>query len=455
MSRPRIRVKHGNEYLTSHSGLVHVGTLLEATGLKERLEDLDIHCDGPTYTHSDIAFSMMGLISIGKPDYDAIEQFREKPQFFVDALGLSACPSSPTLRQRMDLMAVEQTNGLLKQESASLVWRKAPAISALETSVGQFVPLDIDVSPFDNSKTNKEGVSRTYKGYDGYAPIFAYLGTEGYLVNLEFREGKQHCQKNTPEFVRSTLNYARAITQAPILMRLDSGNDSQDNFPGPEYPNVSFIIKRNLRRESLWAWAKLAKEVGQEMPCRDGKRVWIGKTSFGIKGEELPYPIVFEVTERTIKKAQMLAIPEIEVDTYWVSLEGLEPQEVIALYHDHGTSEQFHSELKTDLDLERLPSGCFSTNELVLHLGMLVYNMLRIIGQQSLEEVDASQALPRPRQKKVKRRRVRTVMHDLIYMAGRMIRTGRRWFISFGQMNPFAELWERLDHRLRMAPDSG
>ncbi len=274
MSRPRIRVKHGNEYLTSHSGLVHVGTLLEATGLKERLEDLDIHCDGPTYTHSDIAFSMMGLISIGKPDYDAIEQFREKPQFFVDALGLSACPSSPTLRQRMDLMAVEQTNGLLKQESASLVWRKAPAISALETSVGQFVPLDIDVSPFDNSKTNKEGVSRTYKGYDGYAPIFAYLGTEGYFVNLEFREGKQHCQNNTPEFVRSTLNYARAITQAPILMRLDSGNDSQDNFPGPQYPNVSFIIKRNLRRESLWAWA-----TGLNWPRKWAKKCLAGMES--------------------------------------------------------------------------------------------------------------------------------------------------------------------------------
>jgi hypothetical protein len=42
--------------------------------------------------------------------------------------------------------------------------------------LGPFVPLDIDVSPFDNSKTKKEGVSRTYKGYDGFAPIFAYLG---------------------------------------------------------------------------------------------------------------------------------------------------------------------------------------------------------------------------------------------------------------------------------------
>lgn len=28
-----------------------------------------------------------------------------------------------------------------------------------------YVPVDIDVTPFDNSKTKKEGVSRTYKGY--------------------------------------------------------------------------------------------------------------------------------------------------------------------------------------------------------------------------------------------------------------------------------------------------
>ena len=60
------------------------------------------------------------------------------------------------------------------------------------------VPLDIDVTPFDNSKSYKEEVSRTYKGYDGYAPIMAYIGKEGFLVNAELREGHQHCQKGTP-----------------------------------------------------------------------------------------------------------------------------------------------------------------------------------------------------------------------------------------------------------------
>jgi len=43
-------------------------------------------------------------------------------------------------------------------------------------------------------------------------------------------------------------------------------------------------------------------------------------------------------------------------------------------------------------------------------------------------------------------------MQDLIYMAGRVIKTGRRWFISFGQINPFAELAEKILERLRYVP---
>ena len=75
-----------------------------------------------------------------------------------------------------------------------------------------FVPVDIDVTPFDNSKTQKEGVSRTYKGFDGYAPIMAYIGTEGYLCNTELREGRQHCQKGTPEFLTDTISAAKKMT---------------------------------------------------------------------------------------------------------------------------------------------------------------------------------------------------------------------------------------------------
>jgi len=54
------------------------------------------------------------------------------------------------------------------------------------------------------------------------------------------------------------------------------------------------------------------------------------------------------------------------------------------LYTVHRTSEQFHSEFKTNLNIERRPSGKFAANTLVLDCAMLTYNVLRWIGQNEL-----------------------------------------------------------------------
>ncbi|HDM77669.1 MAG TPA: hypothetical protein ENG51_14540 [Deltaproteobacteria bacterium] len=43
-----------------------------------------------------------------------------------------------------------------------------------------------------------------------------------------------------------------------------------------------------------------------------------------------------------------------------------------------------HSKFKTDLDIERLPSGKFATNVLILSLAALAYNILCIIGELGL-----------------------------------------------------------------------
>ena len=73
------------------------------------------------------------------------------------------------------------------------------------------VPVDIDVTPMDNSKTSKQGVSRIYKGFDGYAPMMAYIGTEGYAVNFVLREEKQHCQNGTVEFLFETISLCKKL----------------------------------------------------------------------------------------------------------------------------------------------------------------------------------------------------------------------------------------------------
>jgi hypothetical protein len=119
-----------------------------------------------------------------------------------------------------------------------------------------------------------------------------------------------------------------------------------------------------------------------------GKKVYRGSMMSPMKKLDKPVRMVFEVLERTIDKhGQMLLVPEIEVDVYLTSLPDA-ASVVIELYHAHGTMEQFHSEIKTDLDAERLPSGKFPTHELILHFAVLAYNLLRIVGQESLKRED-------------------------------------------------------------------
>jgi len=105
-------------------------------------------------------------------------------------------------------------------------------------------------------------------------------------------------------------------------------------------------------------------------------------------------------------------------------------------------SQQFHSEFKTDLDLERLPSGKFATNALVMALGAFAYNILRFIGQTGLIAPFG------PVRHSAKRRRLRTVIQELMYLAGRLITTGRRLKLRFSRHCPafaaFSAVYSRL-----------
>ena len=90
-------VKNGDECLTSHSGLAIVGALLAATNLRTRLNETILDkCPKPVISNADIIFAMTGLICLGKPDYDAVEPYRNNP-FFTRSLGLSRLKTLKTI----------------------------------------------------------------------------------------------------------------------------------------------------------------------------------------------------------------------------------------------------------------------------------------------------------------------------------------------------------------------
>ena len=451
--RPLI-VKQLDYDLTPVAGLALVGHYLNA--LRPVFARLDAALPIKAgVANGDIVRSYLGLLVQGKSDYDAIENFRGDA-FYKQALGIGLLPSSPTLRQRMDARAAELFD-FAAPMIETLLSGQRPDYGVLPCG---WLPLDVDTFAMDNGGTVKEGVGRTYAGVDGYCPLAAYMGSHGFCLELALRPGVQHSASETDFNLQRVIPMAQRLSaaahgpqrNAPILARLDSAFDSArlmseiESCNRPDLPQVDWLIKWNPRSTDV---AALAARLGGDAAThwerpRNGKRVATWEQAVAVEGIARPVRRVLRLIERSIDKhGQVLLVPELTLEGWTTSLPArFGAQEIIALYADHATHEQFHSEFKTDLDLTRLPSGKFDTNYLVCQLAALAMNILRLIGQRGLLGPDA------PVRHSAKRRRIKTVMQELIYRAGRLIQTGRRIILGLGANDRAAKAFTRVHGEL-------
>ena len=389
----RIEVKQLNYDLTPVGGLALVGHYLKAMTPQWAGLDSALPVRGGV-SNSDVLRSYLGLLVQGKSDFDAVENYRGD-KFFKEALGIGLLPSSPTLRQRLDAQAgamFEHVPGMIER----LLGSQRPDYGVLPCG---WLPLDVDTFAMDNGGTRKEGVGRTYAGVDGYCPLAAYLGSHGFCLELALRPGVQHSTRETEFNLERVIPLAQRLSaagpKAPILARLDSGFDSAALMRSIEacnesgQPQVDWLIKWNPRSKgTAEVLARLeADPATRWQQPRAGKRMAVWEEKITVEGIARPVRRVLRLVERDIdRQGQQLIVPEVELEGWTTSLgaKQFDAAKIMALYADHGTHEQFHAEFKTDLDLERLPSGKFDTNYLVCQLAAVAMNILRLMGQSGL-----------------------------------------------------------------------
>ena len=449
-----IEVKQLDCDLMAVAGLALVGDYLKTIEpvLKRLDKALPVRAG---VANSDILRSYVGLLVQGKSDFDAVENYRGD-KFYKQSLGVELLASSPTLRQRMDAQASSLSEHVPAMIE-TLLKSHRPDYGVLPCG---WLAVDIDTFAMDNGGTSKEGVGRTYAGVDGYCPLASYIGAYGWPLELSLRPGTQHSAKDTEDNLKRVIPMAQRLSaagpKAPLLARLDSGFDSAAlmacvesmNQPGQgqQSVQVDFLIKWNPRSTDraemaaqLDACAHSESAVQWTQP-RAGKRVALWEQPVSVEGIQRPVRRVLRLAERTISASgQHLIVPEYELDGWTSTLpQSIGAQQIIDLYADHGTHEQFHAEFKTDLDLTRLPSGKFETNALVCHLAALAMNILRLMGQRGLLGPDA------PVRHSAKRRRIKTVIQELIYRAGRLIDSGRKLILGLGANDRAAKVFKQM-----------
>lgn len=433
MKRIGVRASEGLE-LTGAGGLVLAGALLEqCTPLRATFNGR--FAKGPgALPVGDTLVPMVAALCTGKSDFEAASSLR-RSTWAASALQVSRIASAETVRQNLDLLG-EQASGaslaLIEGASLELLRRARMPVTPLWTG---HVALDVDTTPCDNGKTKKEGVGRTYKGCDGYTPILGYAGTEGWCVGAEFRPGVQHSQKGAPAFLRRCIGNLRGLGVDRVLVRLDSGFDAAETFATLDEEGADFLVKANPRGEGLGFWvvqAKLLPGSFWERPLpnlrvahvsRREVKVWQGREIEVRRVVRIVKRLVVEVASREGHPPILKRWIDYEAEAWFTSLD-LGEARVVRLYEDHGTSEQFHSELKGELDLERLPSGKFNTNALVFALGCLAYNLLRVLGMKG-------KAVFRHRHP-AKRKRLKTVVQELILLPARVLKGSNQLKLDLG-----------------------
>ena len=169
----KIEVILTDERLITPSGLCMVGQAMGKSDLIKNAARMKTDKRSqPQIKNGDIILTMIGLLTLGHTEFDYVNEFHTDEEYYKMSLGIAyGIPSEATLRQRLDSIGQSMNNEII---SGNISLMKACHVepSALKNGM---VPLDIDVTPMDNSKSHKEGVSRTYKNFYGYAPIMAYI----------------------------------------------------------------------------------------------------------------------------------------------------------------------------------------------------------------------------------------------------------------------------------------
>ena len=151
-----IEIKTTTEKIESKGGLYLAGTIAQKIGLT------DIK-SGVLSCAANVVSSLFAGIITGNTGFESVRP-GYNDNFYSDSFGLNFNYSVDTVRLYLDRLADEDRQGIIRQLRGTTINLIEKAfLTGIKKRKKTYIPLDIDTSPMDNSKTKKEGVSYTYK----------------------------------------------------------------------------------------------------------------------------------------------------------------------------------------------------------------------------------------------------------------------------------------------------
>ena len=413
---PEIRFE--DQQLTSFAGLVLFQSLFQHLALKVQLGRCFRHLKvSPIYGHGLVVMILIVHLLLGYRRLQDMRYYQDDPMV-QRLLGLERLPDVATVSRTlasMDKGSVDKLRRLNRQQ----VLQRVGALKLAR------ITLDFDGSVLSTGRFTEGtavGFNRKKKGQRSYYPLFCTLAQSGQVLDVWHRPGNVHDSNGAEVFILDCIREIRGILpRAVIEVRMDSAFFSDAIIGMLNAQRVEFTISVPFERftelkglvEERKRWRYLSDGCDFFESCWKPKS-WKGKQRF----------LFIRTRNRKQYKGPVqldLFIPYEYGHDFKVIVTNkvIGARKVLAYHNGRGAQEGVFAELKSQTQMDYIPTKRQAGNQVFVLAAMLAHNLNREM--QMITTMQARQTTER-RAPLWQFTRLGTLRRKLIQRAGRLTR---------------------------------
>jgi len=371
---PQLQFEDQN--LTSFAGLVLFQSLFRELNLKAQLNRCFRHLPGSAiYGQGLVVMVLMIHLLLGYRRLQDMRFYRDDPMV-LRLLGVARIPDVATVSRTLagtDSRSVEQLRALIRQQT----------LQQLETVGLARVTLDFDGSVLSTGRFAEGtavGFNSKKKGQRSYYPLFCTVAQTGQVLDVHHRPGNVHDANGAKAFILACIQAVRAVLPGcHIEARLDGAFFSDAIVSALDGEGVEFTISVPFARfvalkdmvERRKRWRRLNGESGF-FETRWKPSSWHDKYRF--------------LFIRTCQRQQYKGAVQLDLFIPYdygydfkviITNKRLKAKKVLAFHNGRGAQEGVFAELKSQAQMDYVPTRRRAGNQIYLLAGILAHNLNR------------------------------------------------------------------------------
>ena len=413
-------LKFEAQNLTSFSGLVIFQKLFNHLDISNKLKRCFDHLSsGSTYSHHKITLLLIVHLLLGYRELRDIRYYDDDPMV-KRVLGLFRLPDAATLSRTlagMDNHSVFKVRILNRRLVLERLSELAPARLTVDfdgsvQSTGKF------------AEGSAVGFNKKKKGARSYYPLYCTIAQTGQVFDVHHRPGNVHDSNGAREFILECIQQIRSELPGVLIeMRMDSAFFQDELIDQLDEMGIEFTcsvpferfaqLKGMIEGRKWWRWFNSDWSYFESdwKPKKWSTRYrFIFIRSWSKKQQKSPVQLdIFEPFEYGYEFKVIITNKKVGV------------KKVLAFHNGRGAQEGIFSELKSQAQMDYVPTRKLAGNQIYLFATILAHNMTREL-----------QMLAHPRKRNTTEKRaalwkffkIDTIRQTLIQRAGKITKPG-------------------------------